>query len=236
MRFWAFIPARGGSKSIPKKNLVNLGGVPLLNYGVNAVIKSKTCEKIICSTDDLEIENYSKMLGIEVDRRPLQLGRDSTPVTDVLIDFLNRNSEDLPDFILLVQPTSPFVTSKQIKELINKMVVNPKLKSAQTIYKHPHNFHAWNQRICENGLVRFIYEKERKLAYNKQSKPTLFVFGNLIIVKTSSILNGDGFFSTPSLGLEIEWPYNIDVDGSNDLIIASLILDNKLVALDEMDI
>ena len=234
MSVWAFIPARGGSKSITKKNLARLGGLPLINYGVNAVIKSGAFERVICSTDDFEIANHSKSLGIEVDERPNELGLDSTPVADVLMDFLSRNLDNLPDYIMLIQPTSPFITSDQIKEIISKATSDPKFKSAQTIYKHPHNFHAWNQRVSENGLVRFFFEKERKIAYNKQSKPALFVFGNLILVRSSSILNGEGFFATPSLGIEIEWPYNLDVDGPNDLLIASIILENKLVELDEM--
>jgi CMP-N-acetylneuraminic acid synthetase len=232
---WAFIPARGGSKSIPKKNLVDLCGRALIDYGINAVIKSQICQRVICSTDDKEIADHVRALGVEVDVRKDSLSLDDTPVGDVVCDFLERNIHCLPDLVLLVQPTSPFLLSSHISELVQKVMKDLSVNSGQTIFKPPHNFHAWNQRIFNDGLVKFMFAKERKIAHNKQSKPEVYIFGNLIAVKPAALLEGQGFFAEPSVGINVNWPYNIDVDGHDDLTIAKLILAGGLVSLDRFD-
>lgn len=232
MKVWAFVPARGGSKSILKKNLANLGGRPLMDYGVNAAVASGICDRIVCSTDDDEIAERSQFLGIEVDRRPCQLATDDAPVADVVQEFLERAVGALPDFVALIQPTSPFLKGDQLKELVRMMVSNPAAKSGQTVYPVPHNHHAWNQRLVVDGAVNFMFAKERAAAYNKQKKPKLYVFGNLVVARPKSLMEGSGFFATPSVALDISWPYNLDVDGPDDLQMAECLLRENLVELD----
>lgn len=232
MKIWAFVPARGGSKSIPKKNLADLGGRPMIDYGVNAVVRSALCERVVCSTEDDEIAGHLAGYGIEVDRRPTSLAQDDTPVAEVAVEFLRRSSPPLPDLLLLVQPTSPFLTAGQIKSLVDAMARNPQAQSGQTVAKPPHNYHAWNQRIVENGCVRFMFANERSSAYNKQKKPEVFIFGNLIAVRPEALCASRGFFAEPSAAVEIPWPYYLDVDGVLDLELARLLLKEGSVQLD----
>ena len=117
MTIWAFVPARGGSKSIPLKNLVPVAGVPLLNYGVRAVQASGRISRIICSTDHDDIAVCARELGIEVDCRPRHLATDDAAVADVAREFLARKGS--PDILVLVQPTSPFLLPEHVQALLS---------------------------------------------------------------------------------------------------------------------
>lgn len=232
MTVWALVPARGGSKSIPLKNLVPLAGVPLLDYGIRAVQASGRVTRIICSTDDDRIAARAGELGVEVDRRPPHLAADETPVAEVACEFLNR--EGVPDILVLVQPTSPFLLPEHVHALIDAMLKDRAARSGQTVTPCPHNHHAWNQREVEEGRVRFKFPAERAAAYNKQSKPSLYVFGNLVTVKPSALLEDAGFFAEPSVAVEITAPYDFDLDGPGDVAVAEALIHSGAVRLPHM--
>ena len=124
----AIIPARGGSKGIPRKNIKNLNGKPLLEYTVDAINKCKLIDRAILSTDDDEIINIGSKLGLEVPfKRPLNLAQDDTPALPVIKHALNA-LEDIdgykPDVIIILQPTSPLRTNKHISEALNLYLSN----------------------------------------------------------------------------------------------------------------
>lgn len=232
MMVWALIPARGGSKSIPLKNLLSLGGQPLLEFGVRAAQASSRIARIICSTDSDTIAERASVLQIEVDRRPAHLATDDAPVADVACEFLARNGS--PDILVLVQPTSPFLLPEHIEALLDAMGRDSAAQSGQTIVPCPHNHHAWNQREIVGGHVRFKFAAERAVAYNKQSKPKLYVFGNLVAARPAALLAGRGFFAEPSVAVEIRPPYDFDLDGPGDVAIAEAMLRAGTVHLPHM--
>src|SRR3989344_5310224 len=121
------ITARGGSKSIPKKNIKFLCGKLLIAYTIDEAKKSGVFDRIILSTDDKEIADVGRKFGVEVPfMRPKKLAKDKTPTLPVLIhaiSWLRENENYFPDYIMLLQPTSPFRNSDHIreaKELIEK--------------------------------------------------------------------------------------------------------------------
>jgi CMP-N,N'-diacetyllegionaminic acid synthase len=234
MRLWALVPARGGSKSIKLKNLVPLGGRPLLDYVVLAALAWGGCERIVCSTDHAEIARRCRELGIETDPRPGHLAGDGAAVADVARDFVTRScqtSEARPDWLILLQPTSPFVLPQHLEDLAAAIRAHPRANSAQNIVTVPHNHHAWNQRVVAEGEVTFAYAEERARAFNKQLKPRHYIFGNLVAVRARALLAGGDFFATPSRGVEIERPYDFDIDGPEDLKQAEALLRARCVHL-----
>lgn len=236
---WAFVPARGGSKSISYKNLVLLAGTPLLDYSVRAAQASECCARIVGSTEDTRIAEQFMALGAECDRRPIELASDDTPVVEVAREWLMRSragGQRLPDVLVLVQPTSPFLRSEDISRLLRALSVKPEAKSGQTIVACPHNAHSWNQRAFDDGLVRFVHAEERKHGYNKQSKPKRWLFGNLVAVRVSALLANEDFFAVPSVGIEIERPYDFDLDTAADLAVAEALLVRGVVQLPHMDL
>src|SRR5579871_1266206 len=178
MKAWALVPARGGSKSIPLKNLLPLAGRPLLDYVISAGKASHALSRIICSTDSARIADRARQLGIEVDHRPDALATDDAKVDDVARDLLTRcDSSDLPYIVVLLQPTSPFVQPHDVADLLKFFDARPLAQSVHNVCPVPHNLHAWNQRsLSEDGGVMFAFEAERARARNKQEKPVLFAF------------------------------------------------------------
>lgn len=229
---WALIPARGGSKSIPKKNIVPLAGKPLIAYGIRAAQKSGKFERIVCSTDDAEIARVVEGLGVEVDWRPEALATDDAAVADVAREFLERQ-KDLPGILALVQPTSPFLIAEDVVSLIGAMRERHECNSGQTICPVVHNAHAWNQRSFQDGLVQFSYAKERRAAFNKQLKPKLYCFGNLVAVRPRALMSGMDFFAEPSVGVTVGWPRNLDVDAPDDLRLAEAMIAAGLVKVEQ---
>lgn len=227
---WALVPARGGSKSIPKKNLVQLGGHAMLDYGVRAAQASGCFARILCSTDDPEIAARAEALGIEVDWRPAELAGDEAAVADVAREFLGRQASP-PDVLALIQPTSPFLLPEHVRDLVARMEADPEANSGQTVCPVIHNYHAWNQRIMEDGRIRFKFAEERRAAFNKQRKPWLYTFGNLVAVRPRALMAGADFFAEPSVAVEIASPYNLDVDTLADLRLAELLLAGGMVRL-----
>ncbi len=116
------IPARGGSKGIPRKNIKLLGGRPLIAYSIDIAIQTADAEHIILSTDDEEIAEVARKCGLRVDyMRPAELAADTTPSRDVMLDAMNHaGQKDLRfDSIVLLQPTSPFRTLDDVKGAMN---------------------------------------------------------------------------------------------------------------------
>jgi len=220
LKAWGFIPARGGSKSIPYKNLVKLGKISLIEKAYRTALKSGCFERIICSTEDKKIMNLCLKIGCEVVTRPQKLSGDHVKVSAVVQEFLKRQNKTLPKFIFLLQPTSPFLRVRDIKNLYNLIRKNPSANSGQTIFACPHNFHAWNQRSFRQGLVTFVAPRKRKKAFVKQKKPSHFIFGNLVAARVTKIKKGEDFFCRPSIGLVIDQYSSFDLDTKEDLLLA----------------
>jgi len=108
-----FIPARGGSKRLPRKNLLPLAGRPLIAYTIEAARKSGIFDRIVVSSDDEEILEVAAREGAEADRRPPALGGDAVRFTEVLGEFLPRAGEEIETVAVLL-PTCPFRTEQDI--------------------------------------------------------------------------------------------------------------------------
>ena len=136
---------------------------------------------------------------------------------DVVTDVLKESFDIygyLPKFFFLIQPTSIFLKSEHIVNLTNKLKTG-RFKSAQTIIKVPHQFHAYNQRYLKNQKTGFIFERKRMKMHNKQTKPIFYAYGNLIKSKTDQFIKYQNFSKT-SFGLHKNI-FGFDVDNKFDL-------------------
>ena len=137
MKILGIIPARGGSKGIPKKNIKLLSGKPLIAYTIEAAMDSKL-DRVIVSTDCDRIAEVSKKCGAEVFMRSSELAEDKTPTLPVLQDVVSRLDERY-DAIMTLQPTSPFRTTVDINKSIEIFTSNDS-DSLVSVVKVPHNF------------------------------------------------------------------------------------------------
>lgn len=122
----AIIPARGGSKRLPGKNIKNIGGKPMIAHAILAAKKSKYIDRLIVSTDDPAIVKVAKKYGAEVPFiRPAELASDTAPTLAVLkhaVKYIEDNDRFKPDLIVLIQPTNPLVRSADVDGAIVKMI------------------------------------------------------------------------------------------------------------------
>lgn len=232
---WAIIPARGGSKSIPLKNMKDLGGVPLIEYSIALAKRIPEISRIVCSTDHDGIGDYCLSRQIEVAARPTDLAGDDIATLDVLVDFLKTQVEKhdvLPELLVLFEPTSPFVQRAQVQDCIALMRANRHASSVQTLVEPPPNHHAFNQRFFDGELVKFRYPAERENRFNKQRKPKFYVHGNLRVLRCDALLRSNDLFGNQSLGVIIPKRFALDVDGPEDFEVAEMYLASGFVTLD----
>jgi len=219
----AFIPARGGSKSIKLKNMAKLNNKPLISYPIKLALNHRRIKSVVCSSDNHIILKAAKNLGAKTDKRPKWLARDNISTFDVIIEYLNRIEKKfkiLPEYILLLEPTSPFIRKKDITSLINKLDKNPDASSAQTVTEVDSNSHAFNQRYHDEKGSHFFLEKFRKGRFNKQLKPKFYIHGNARLSRVKCLIEEKSIFGTKSLPVVIDKISAFDIDNSNDFGIA----------------
>ena len=228
---WVLIPARGDSKSIPLKNLARLNGVPLIDYAIGVARRTRRVARILCSTDSDEIARHCLAAGIEVDRRPAELARDEVATVDVLLEFARRMGVQgpLPEYLVLLEPTSPFVAPEDVEACLARLDGDPQADSAQTVTQVSSNSHAYNQRFHDTEGSHFLYPQERKVSVNKQAKPVFFIHGNARVMRVQSLLRTRSIFGLRSLPIEIPKIRAMDVDGQEDLLLAEAIITSGLV-------
>jgi CMP-N-acetylneuraminic acid synthetase len=192
-KFLAIIPARGGSKGIPRKNIKLLKGKPLIFYTIKAALDCKKIDRVVVSTEDKEIAMISLKLGAEVPcLRPKQLAADKAPTLPVLqhmVDFLNKKENYHPDAVLTLQPTSPLRTKKHLDEAIDIFLKDKKADSLVSVVKVPHNMVPESIMRLKGGYLEDYFAG--KTVLRRQEKPTYYARNGaaIYITKTKKLKN-----------------------------------------------
>lgn len=229
MEILAIIPARGGSKSIPKKNITDLGGKPLLCYVLEAIKKSKYVTRVIVDTEDKEIADVARKYGAEVPYlRPKELATDiaaTMPVLKHSLKWLKENESYQPDLVLLAQATSPFMKTSEIDGALELIQKNPDADSVTSVIEVPNNFHPINLRLInEEGFLRFTNPEERAKYNTRQQKPKRYAIGNLWVFTPEVIYNKEIPIGDKCLPLVINELSAFDLDTPEDLKAAEALL------------
>lgn len=224
--YLAIIPARGGSKRIPRKNLVLLGEKPLIAYSIEAAKKSKKISKIIVSTEDEEIAEYSRKLGLEVPfLRPKELAQDTSTQNEVILHTLNEvESQNVKiDAVVLLQPTSPFRTETHIDESIKLFEVTgaDTVTSVRKSKEHP--FYTWTLKNDE--LVPFFLFKQQYTI--RQELPPAFIENGAVYVISRNVLNEGKIYGKKIVPYIMDEQSSIDIDTHDDLLHAESIINSK---------
>jgi|SRR3989344_234134 len=210
----AIIPARGGSKSILKKNIKPFSGKPLIFYAINAAQKSKYIDKIVVSTDDDEISRCARRYHVDVIKRPPKLAQDKTPMDLVLthaVNFLEKEKNYSPYAVVLLQPTSPLRRTQHIDEAIKKFLREKvdSLVSVEFFHNHRHEVDS-NRRL----IPAFT-----KIANRDKRPPIVMENGALYISNTTLIKQGK--IRGNRIGFYVMDHYSsIDIDEPIDFVVA----------------
>lgn len=192
------IPARGGSKGIPGKNIRSLNGKPLIQYAVEAARSSNLVDRLILTTDSVEIAEVGKALGVEVPfLRPPDLAQDDTPMLPVLehaLQFVEMEGWQ-PDIILLLQPTAPLRRAEHIQQAV-KLLVESKCDSVVSVVEVPRHYVPDFVLRLEDGKLKPFLDaplvtrrQDARAAYSRDG--TIYVFWRDLLVKKHSIYGDD---------------------------------------------
>ena len=222
--FLAIIPARGGSKRLPRKNLLDLCGKPLIAWSIEAALKSKYISKVIVSSDDEEILNIAKEYKADFIKRPDELASDTATTFDALKHTL-ENVEKY-DYVVLLQPTSPLRSEKHIDEAIELL----KEKNADAIISVCEVEHSplWSNTLDENlDMSNFL--RDEVLNKRSQDLPKYYrLNGAIYICKTDKLLENKGFFLKENIyAYKMNKKHSVDIDEEIDFIIAEKLMQHN---------
>ncbi len=230
MKILAFVPARGGAKGIPRKNLVDLNGKPLIQYTLDILNELGDIVYPFISTDDEEISNYCSSEGFDMGYcRPTELSTDKSLTIDAIwhaVDWLEDNRNYRCKSVLKLQPTSPLRYLDEVKGAINKFTTErlESLVSVTPMREHP----------CE--CIEIIgdhwnyLESPPKKVVGRQfyNKNYFFIDGSFYLATLPFLKSNNGFLkntSTHLYKLDRVWP--IDIDYPDDLLVAKALLDKN---------
>jgi len=219
----AIIPARGGSKGIPRKNIRLLAGKPLIAYSIEAALKSKYISRVIVSTEDEEIAEVAKIYGAEVIKRPEKLAKDKSPTIDVIkhvLETLEDNEKYAPNIIVLLQPTSPLRSTEDIDNAI-KLFLKKDCESVVGVCEDIHLY--WSFKI-EDGYLKPVFGK-KYLKIRRQELPRIYVPNGAIFVSTPRTLNRyESFYCDKTVPYVMPPERSVDIDNEEDFILAGILM------------
>lgn len=224
----AIIPARGGSKGIPHKNIMDICGKPLIAYSIENAKQSKYIDYVLVSTDDEKIKEKALEYGAKVPFiRPYEISNDSAKSIDVVLHAINylKDIKKEFDYVILLQPTSPLRTYEDIDNAIEVLLKDngESLVSLCEVDENP-----VIMRTIENNKLKPIME------YNggnlrRQELPKVYIFnGAVYLNKTSMLIEEKTFVNSETLPYVMDEKKSIDIDNILDAKLVELILKGEL--------
>lgn len=219
------IPARGGSKGLPRKNIKNLLGKPLIAYTIEAAKNCSVKSRVIVSTDDEEIAGIAKKFGAEIPcMRPKQLADDSSSTIDCvkhMLKFLKTTENYNPDYIMLLQCTSPLRSKENIEEAYLKLK-NSNYDGVVSVCEYDHNPY-WAS-VFDGERLKYFIDNGKKIN-RRQDLPEVYrINGAIYLVKTEALLRENTFEVNELLGYKMSRNSSIDIDNALDFKIAEFLL------------
>ena len=220
------IPARGGSKRIPRKNILPLNGKPLISYTIRAAIDSKVFDEVIVSTDDKEIKNIALNEGAFVDDRPAHMSGDTITKVQVVKEFLERvNGKEKYEIIAALLPTCPFRTAKHVKEANELFKNTPDIPFLIGVTEYEFPIQLALSPVDENKMKMTFsdgYKTTRSQDIQKRYHPN----GAMYIATVKAFLEKGTFFSNEMLTYKMSAIRSFDIDYPYQFEIAEIIAKN----------
>jgi CMP-N,N'-diacetyllegionaminic acid synthase len=220
----AIIPARGGSKGIPRKNICEVAGKPLIAWTIAAANQSRYLDRFILSSEDEEIIQVAQEWGCEVPfRRPFELALDNTPSMNLVIHALSQ----LPhyDYVVLLQPTSPLRTHIDIDACIEKCFRQNSntcvsvTESSQSPY--------WMYTIGDADEMRSLFPSSQAI-HQRQELPKVYMLnGAVYVAKCDWLLQNQTFIDLETLAYIMPPERSLDIDTKLDLVAAKILLNQS---------
>lgn len=231
LRLLGVIPARGGSKGFPRKNLAEFAGLPLIGHSIRCAERSGLLTRTIVSTDDPEIAEVAAALGGDVPFvRPADLADDAAPILPVLRHALQATPGSW-DGVVLLQPTSPLRLPEDIDATCAALAARPDVDGAVTA--SPPDFNpVWQLVVEDGGLMRHLIDEGRGFT-RRQDAPEALVLNGLVYAWRASFVAeaGTSWFAGRTALVRTGALRAVDIDNDTDLAVCRALLEAGLVEL-----
>lgn len=212
-RVLAVIPARGGSKGIPKKNILPVGGRPLIGWTIEAASNTPCIDRVVISTDDADIMHIAQLCGGDIPfKRPLELATDTASTIDVIVHAVDQ----IPgyDFVVLLQPTSPLRTSHDIQLAFEELrrADAPSCVSVCAVEESPY----WMYRLDEANRINPILEIPQGVNRRQDLPPVFILNGAIYIAHINWLRKTRSFMTEETIGYVMPRQRSIDIDTFED--------------------
>lgn len=219
MNVLGIIPARGGSKGVPRKNIKLLCGKPLLAYTIESALAAKRLSRTILSTDDEEIASVGMRYGIEVPfLRPKELATDESPTFPVVqhaLQTLEREGARY-DAVCLLQPTNPLRRGVDIDQCI-ELLEKGGADSVVSILPVPTEYNPhWVYRKCANGTLALFTDENVPIPRRQDLPPAFHREGSVYVTRTDAIKTSHNLYGRVTLGYEMTAEFSSNIDTLSD--------------------
>jgi len=218
--FLTIIPARGGSKRLPRKNVLDLAGKPLIAWTIEAGLKSKYIDKIVVTSDDDEILEISKKFGAEIIKRPDELASDTATTFDAIKHAIDNL--EAYDYIVLLQPTSPLRNTDHIDEAI-ELLMAKESDAVVSVCEMDHS-PLWSNTLPPDGNMCGFIKDEIKNKRSQDLEKYYRLNGAIYICKTDKLLDEKSFMLKDDIfAYEMDRKSSVDIDTFIHLKLAEVI-------------
>ena len=228
LKIVAIIPARAGSKGIPKKNLVDLAGRPLIAWSILAARESIFIDRVIVSTDSEEIAEVALSNGADVPFiRPRELATDNTPGIDVIVhalEWLSVSDHYKADYVMVLQPTSPLRSVDDIDTAIRIMKEKRagSVVSVTLVKQHPY----WMKQVDDRGGIKSFCEEGLKVS-RQELPPVYIINGAVYLAPIETVLRKRSMYTERTVAYIMPSERSVDIDEPIDLVEAEYFMKNR---------
>jgi len=226
----AIIPARGGSKGIPRKNLFPLLGKPLIQYTIEQALYSNLVNRVVVSTDDERVEMVARQLNAEVIKRPPELASDTASTESALIhalDYLDEKEHYVPDYVVLLQCTSPIREKQDIDNAINRIFQTnaDSLLSVVPCYRF-----LWKENQNDGTAASINYDYSRRprrqdMENQLMENGSIYVTKNWVLRKLKNRLGGK------IVTYKMDFWSSFEIDNINDLYLCEWVIQRMMTEM-----
>ena len=218
MKILALIPARGGSKGIPNKNIISVGGKPLMVWSIDAALQSKAITKTIVSSDSDVILDVAKQYGAVALKRPMDLASDEAGSEGLIVHALESEKEqgNVYDYVMLLQPTSPLRGTKEIDEAL-ALLQNSEAKALISVSTPEHTpYKAF--KLNSSGYLEGLIDNKTPFMRRQDLPQTFMPNGAIYIIETTLFLEtGSLFCEEGTIAYEMSEEKSLDIDTLDDV-------------------
>ena len=226
----AVIPCRGGSKGVPRKNIKLLGGIPLIQYTIEAARNSKYISDFCVSSEDQEILDIAKTLNSPTIERPTELALDETPTLPVVkhaLEFLECKNQKIYDIVLILQATTPLRASEDIDDAITKLILTG-CDSVVSVSKSLHGHPSKAKKIIDDHLVPFFDFLNEKEGVRRQDLPSAYYRNGGIYAFKRSLVDKGTIFGNDCRPIIMPLERSLEIDTSLDFLILESLINNPV--------